>query len=65
MPKQTPCTPVPVPLKEAFKKEVDKILKAGIIKPAHDATPWINSFILVEGQDQSDNLKLHKRVIPF
>ena len=37
--KQTPCRPVPVHLKEAFKKEVDKMLKAGIIKPVHEATP--------------------------
>ena len=31
--KQTPCQPVSVHLKEAFKKEVDKMLKAGIINP--------------------------------
>ena len=58
MPKQTPCQPVPVHLKEGFKKEVNKMLKAGIIKPAHEATPWINSFILIEGKDQSGNLRL-------
>ena len=46
-------------LKEAFKKEVDKMLKAGIIKPIHEATPWINSFMLVEGKNKSSNLKLH------
>ena len=57
--KQTPCRPVPVHLKEAFKKEVDKMLKAGIIKPVHEVTPWRNSFILIEGKDQPDNLKLH------
>ena len=58
-PKLTPCRPVHVHLKEAFKKEVDKMLKAGIIKPVHEATPWINSFILIEGKDQLGNLKLH------
>ena len=30
--KQTLCRPVPIPLEEAFKKEIDKILQAGIIK---------------------------------
>ena len=56
--KQTPCRPEPVHLKEAFKKEVDKMLKAGIIKPVHEVIPWINSFILVKGKDQLGNLKL-------
>ena len=56
--KQTPCRLVPVHLKEAFKKEVDKMLKAGIIKPVQEVTPWINSFMLVEGKDKLGNLKL-------
>ena len=30
--KQTPCHPIPVHLKEAFKQEVDKILQAGVLK---------------------------------
>ena len=59
IPKQTPCRPVPVHLKEAFKKEVDKMLKAGIIKLVQEATPWINSFVLVEDKDKLGNLKLH------
>ena len=36
---QTPCRLVPVHLKEVFKKEVDKMLQAGIIKPVQEATP--------------------------
>ena len=32
MPKQTPCQPVPVHLKEFFKKEIDKMLQAGVLK---------------------------------
>ena len=43
--KQTPCRPIPFHLKEAFKKEIDKMLQAGIIKAVKEATPWINSFI--------------------
>ena len=57
-PKQTPCHPIPVHLKVAFKQEVDKMLQAGVRKPVHKATPWINSFGLVEGKDKSGNLKL-------
>ena len=57
--KQTPCRPVPVHLKDAFKKKIDKMLKAGIIKPVQEASPSINSFMLVEGKDKLGNLKLH------
>ena len=35
------------------------MLKVGIIKPVQEATPWINSFMLVEGKDKLGNLKLH------
>ena len=57
-PKQTPFRPVPIHLKEAFKKEIDKVLQAGVLKPVTEATPWINSFILVESRDKSGNHKL-------
>ena len=58
-PKQTPCHPIPVHLKEVFKQEIDKIQQAGFLKPVHEATPWINSFVLVESKDKLGNLKLH------
>ena len=57
-PKQTPCRPVPVHLKCAFKAKLDKMLKAGVLKPVQEATPWINSFMLVEGNDQHGQHKL-------
>ena len=57
-PKQTPCHPVPVHLKESFKQEIDRMLKAGLLKPVHEATPWTNSFVLVEGKDKLQGLKL-------
>ena len=38
-PKQTPCRPVLIHLKEAFKAEIDKMLKAGVLKPVQEATP--------------------------
>ena len=58
-PKQTPCQPIPIHLKEAFKKEIDKMLQADIIKPVREATLWVNSFILVEGKDRLGNPKLY------
>ena len=38
-PKQTPCWPIPVHLKGAFKQELDKMLKAGVLKTVHQAIP--------------------------
>ena len=29
------------------------MLTAGVIKPVHETTPWINSFVLVELTDKS------------
>ena len=57
-PKQTPVRPVPVHLNKAFKQELDKMLQAGYIKPVHEATPWINSFVIVEGKDKFGRLKI-------
>ena len=57
-PKQTPCRPIPVHLKEAYQQEIERMFKAGVLKPIHEATPWINSFVLVEGKDKLGNLKL-------
>ena len=62
--KQTPCRPILVHLKEAFQQEIDKMLKAGVLKPVHEATPWINSFVLVEGKDMLRNLKLRISLDP-
>ena len=49
---------MPIHLKEEFKKEIDKMLQAGMLKPVTEATLWINSFVLVESKDKSINLKL-------
>ena len=38
--------------RRASNKKRDKMLKAGVLKPVHEATPWINSFVLVEGKDK-------------
>ena len=45
-------------LKESFKKEIDKMLQSRVLRPVHYITPWINSFVLVEGKDKLGNLKL-------
>ena len=52
-PKQTPCRPIPVHLKQTFQQEIEKIFAARVIKPVHEATSWINSFSLVEPTDKS------------
>ena len=57
-PKQTPCWPIPIHLKEMFQQELNKMLQAGVIVPLHKANPWINSFVLVEGKEKLGKLKL-------
>ena len=57
-PKQTPCRPIPVHLKEMFQQEINKMLQAGVLATVNEATPWINSFVLVESKDKLGNLKL-------
>ena len=52
-PKQTPCRPIPVHLKQTFKPEIVTMLTAGVIKPVPETPLWINSFILVESKDKS------------
>ena len=56
--KQTPCQLVPVHLKVPFRQEIGKMLQAGILKPVHQATPWINNFVLVECKDKLGKFKL-------
>ena len=57
-PKQTPCRPIPIHLKDAFQQEISKMLQARILVPVTQTTPWINSFILVEGTDSQGQVKL-------
>ena len=58
-PKQTPCWPIAIHVKEMFQQELNKMLQAGVLVPVHKATPWINSFTLVKGKDKLGKLKLH------
>ena len=57
-PKQTPCRPIPIHLKDAFQQEISKMLQAGILVPVTQATPWIKSFILVKSKDSQGQAKL-------
>ena len=57
-PKHTPCRPIPIHLKNAFQKEISQMLQAGILVPVTKATPWINSFVLVESRDNHGEVKL-------
>ena len=50
-PKQTPCRPIPIHLKEVFQQEISKILQVGVLIPITEATLWINSFVLVESKN--------------
>ena len=57
-PKQTSCRPIPIHLKDAFQQEISKMLQVGIPIPVTQATPWINSFILVKSKDSQGQTKL-------
>ena len=50
-PKQTPCRPIPIHVKEAFQKEINKMLQTRILVLVTEAMPWINTFVLVESKD--------------
>ena len=43
---------------DAFKQEIDKMLKAGVLKLVQEASPCINSFVLIEGTDKQGKPKL-------
>ena len=57
-PKQTTCRPIPIHLKEVFQQEISKMLQARVLIPITEATPWINSFVLVESKNSQGQLKL-------
>ena len=56
--KQTPCRPIPICLKDAFQKEINQMLQTSVILPVTEATPWLNSFVLVEKRDDHRQVKL-------
>ena len=40
-------------LKGEFKQHLNQMLEAGVISPVDEATPWINSFVIVYLEDQA------------
>ena len=40
------------------KKKLIRCYKLGVFVPVTEATPWINSFVLVESKDKQGQLKL-------
>ena len=40
------------------------MLQVGVLKPVNQTTPWINSFVLVEGKDKLGNLQLRMCLDP-
>ena len=57
-PKQTPCRPIPIHLKDVFHKELNQMLQAGVLLSVTEATLWINSFVLVEKRGDHEQVKL-------
>ena len=56
--KQTPFRPILIHLKDEFRKEINQILQASVLLPVNKATPWINSFVLLEKRDNHGKVKL-------
>ena len=56
-PKHLPARPVPVHQQAAFKQQLDDMIQAGVIVPVTEATPWINSYVIVESEDQKRQAK--------
>ena len=63
-PKQTPCRPIQIHLKDAFQKEISKMLQARILVPAREATSWINNFVLIESKENQGQIKLRICIDP-
>ena len=58
-PKCLPCQPVPVHQQNEVKKQLNEMLDAGVIMEMHEATPWINSFVIVETvRDRKKKLRI-------
>ena len=56
-PKHLPARPVPVYQQAAFKQQQDDMIQAGVIVPVKEATPWINSYVIVESEDKKRQAK--------
>ena len=57
-PKCLPARPVPVHQQTAFKQQLDDMIQAGVIVPVTEATPWINSYVIIESEGKKGKQKL-------
>ena len=52
------CRRVPITLLKPLKKEIDRMLKMGIIKKVNEPTEWVNSLVITKKKDGSLRLCL-------
>ena len=57
-PVQHPPRSVPLEMQSAYKAELDRLVKEGIITEVHEHTEWINSIVPVIKEDSSLRLSL-------
>ena len=56
---------VPIHLESAFKKEIESLVKLGILEEAKEHTDWVNSYVIVEkdtGNHHSPNHTVKKKL---
>ena len=58
-PKHLPARPVPVHQQAALKQQLDDMIQAGVIVPVTEATPWINSYVIIKSEGKKGKQRLH------
>ena len=54
-PKCFPDRPVPVHQQAAIQQQLDDMIQAGVIVPVTEATPWINSNVIIKSEGKKGN----------
>ena len=54
-PKCLPARPVPVHQQATFKQQLDDMIQAGVIVPVTEATPRINSYVIIKSEGKKAN----------
>ena len=54
-----PARPVPFHQQPAFKQQLDDMIQARVNVPVMEATPWINSYVIIESEGKKGKQKLH------
>ena len=50
---------VPVHLEEAFHEEISRLCKIDVLEPVKDNTEWVNSYVIIEKEVQTDSSNAH------